>query len=673
MAATSRFSISGTISMFDKSMAGFSSATKNAQKFTGTMQRQMSRAEMASKKFNGQLQRVSSIGLASVGLGAGYAAREFVQFDDAIFGAVAKFGDLDITTKKGQKTMEQLRQTARKVGAETKFSATQAAQGLDFLAMAGFNTEQSMKLLPNVANLATVANVDLARATDIASDAIGSFGMMTDDTAQLSKNFARIQDVMAKTVTKTNTNMEDLFETIKFGAPPFTAAGQSMETFNAIAGRMASSGIKGSRSGTALRSAILRLQKPTKEVSDGLRMFGLSTSDIIKDGKLMDMVDIMALWEKNGKKMTTQQRNAALTMIVGKNAVSGWAAVMNEGVGQTQKLKKALEDSTGTSKKMADIIKQSLGNQLKALGSAALEATFVIFSAFSGKGKSGIETLTDAVRTFGKTIAFLMPVLKVLLYSFILWKIYLIAIMVQQKAMIAIGWIKYLFMMRGAILLAVTGHWLEIKALIVKNGLFIKSVAAMLVAKGAMIATAVATKVVTAATWLFNAALLANPIVWVVIAIIALIAAIVLLVKNWDTVKQVMLDVWDIMTNKVANAIMFVKGIFYDFVFGFTYVWFKIIDAVLAGVEKIGGVLGLNVAKISQMRQEASDLQAGIQAKGIVSSQFASPESRNIVNTNNNTTTTNGRVDINVNAPKTTTTEQTGTLPQGMVLNTGAG
>lgn len=407
MAKSSRFSISGTISMIDKISGPMKRAANNVRGFSAKMRRQFKMANFSVKKFLRSLKKVAirtaQMGLFALGAALGIVTRQFVQFDDAIFSASAKFGDLNLSTAKGQETMERLRQTARKVGEETKFNAVEAAQGLEFLAMAGFNAEQAIALLPGVSNLAIASNLDLARTTDIASDALGAFGKMTDDTTQLTKNFNQVQDVLAKTVTSTNTKMEDLFETIKFGAPPFTAAGQSMETFNALAGRMAANSIKGSRAGTALRSMITRLQKPTKEVSKGLGMFDLSISDIIKDGKLLDMVDILEMMEKNGKKMTRQQRNAALTMIVGKNAVSGWSAIMNEGVDKTRKLQESLFNADGTAKKMAQTMQQSLGNKMKALGSAATELGFKFLEAFDGDARKGIDSLTEAIRAFDPT------------------------------------------------------------------------------------------------------------------------------------------------------------------------------------------------------------------------------------------------------------------------------
>ena len=144
--------------------------------------------------------------------------------------------------------------------------------------MAGFNAEQAMKMLPGITSLATVANVDLARATDIASDALGAFNLMTNDTVQLQKNLNRVNDVSAKTTTMFNTDLNALFESVKAGASTFTAAGQSMESFNALVGVMSNAGVKGSESGTSLRNVMLRLADPTKETADVLKKIRCSDS-----------------------------------------------------------------------------------------------------------------------------------------------------------------------------------------------------------------------------------------------------------------------------------------------------------------------------------------------------------------------------------------------------------
>jgi hypothetical protein len=574
MAATSRFSISGTISMFDKSMKGFGSATKNAKAFSGTFEKQLNRANRASLGFGNVVKGV---------LGASIIQGAIYRLKDLALNAIQLASDLTEVQNVVDVTFGKMS------GEIDKFATT----ALEKFGLSELQAKQFAGTIGAMVKSSGIAGTELLK--------------MSKDLTGLAGDFASFY----------NLPHDVAFQKIRAGisgeTEPLKALGINMSVANMSAFAMSKGITKSWKAMTQAEQTMLRYNFLMEKSADAQGDFNrtLDTS------------------------FANQQRVAKTRFdeILAK-AATQVLPMLTEGF-------------------------KELNNALKQVDPVALG--------------NGIKSVVEALIFTGKAIVFLMPLIKTMIVAWIAYRVVLTAIAVQQKAMIAIGWIKYLQMMWPVIMTAVAGHWLHVKALVAEKAILLKNMAAWVFAKGVMIASAVATKIVTAATWLFNAALLANPIVWVVIAIIALIAAIVFLVKNWETVKAVMLDVWDVMKNKIANVILFVKGIFYDFVFGFTYAWFVIIDAVLAGVEKIGSVLGLNVDKISQMRQEASDLQASIKAKGNVSSQFASPESRNIVNTNNNTTTTNGRVDINVNAPKTTTTEQSGTLPQGMVLNTGAG
>ena len=538
--------------------APMNNMARAANRFGKNTQASFNRAEKASSKFKSTLGAIAPIGgIAAIGTGVAAVTRQFVEFDDSATSAFAKFKDLDsINTQRGQEQLNQLKEAARKVGKDTQFNAVQAANGLDFLAMAGFNAKQAMALLPGVVDLATAGNLELDRATDIASDAIGAFGLATNDTAQLTKNFNRIQDVMAATVTATNTDVETLFETIKFGAAPFTAAGQSMETFNAIAGRMAANGIKGSQAGTALRSAVLRLQKPTGEVTKGLATFGLTVEDLAgPDGQLLDMVTIMGKLEKGGKGLTTVQRNAALSAITGKNAFSAWASVMNEGVHQTADLQKQLQNAEGSSAKMAATMRTSLGNQLKGLTSIATEFGFTLLNTFVAPM---LPILIDGLKMLISLLITLKPVIMAVVFA-------LVAYWTIQKLIIAVGWIKFLIQSRALILLALQGHLLTAKALLIER-------VARLVAIGAMVAQKIATIALTVANWAAAAATMAfgvamqvlmSPITLIILIIVALAALVYLVIDNWDIIAQFFIDLWNTVVNAFIAAWEWLKSIFF--------------------------------------------------------------------------------------------------------------
>lgn len=385
----------------DETSKNFNKMGRNAKKFGETSSRAFKKASRSATSFGtitkgilaaGAIQKAA--GLATRGIGA--ATRGFLEFDQSITAASAKFSDLNLTTKEGQKTLLELKKTARAVGATTEFSAAQAAGGLDFLALAGFKTKQAMALLPGVTNLATVANVDLATATDIASDSLGAFGLMTQDSVKLAKNFTRTQDVMAKTTATSNTNLTDLFESIKKGAPAFTAAGQSMESFAALAGEMANSGVKGSEAGTQLKNVMLRLSKPTKEAQQVIDKLGVTTADA--QGNFRDVVDILADFEKGLKGMGTEQKLSALKTVFAARSITAVSILLKSGTKRLRSYRQMLIDSSGAAKKMADIMRSSLINRLKSLGSAALEVGFQFFDAFDEQGAGAIDKLTQFIR-----------------------------------------------------------------------------------------------------------------------------------------------------------------------------------------------------------------------------------------------------------------------------------
>ena len=190
---------------------------------------------------------------------------------------------------KGSEDFERMALAAKKIGAETEFSTTQAAEGFNFLAMAGFNVDQAIAALPGIVDLATAAQMDLATATDIASDALGSFNMMTDDATKLSGNLTKINDVLARTVTTSNTTISMMFETIKKAAPVGVTAGVSLETFAALTGKLAR-GMKGEVAGTTLKNIFLSLAAQTPKAANALKLLGVTTQD--QKGNLRDVIDI---------------------------------------------------------------------------------------------------------------------------------------------------------------------------------------------------------------------------------------------------------------------------------------------------------------------------------------------------------------------------------------------
>ncbi|MHA1287299.1 MAG: phage tail tape measure protein, partial [Candidatus Thorarchaeota archaeon] len=323
------------------------------------------------------------------------AGREFVVFDQAITRAAAKFPE---GIKRSTAAFEELNKTARLVGATTEFTAAEAAEGLDFLAMAGFNADQAIAALPLVVNLATAANVDLARSSDIASDALGAFNLTSKDAETQTANLARITDVFAKTTTSANTDMEQMFEAMVDGGPVMTAAGQSIETFAALVGTMADAGLKGSKAGTTLKNAVLQLQAPVPAAQKKLKELGIVVSD--SKGNMRDIVQILEEYRVATKDMGNTQRDAATDLIFGKRSIAGVNILLAKGGDALNKYRDSLIKAKGSSAEMATDMRKGLGARLKTLKSAAIDLGFRFLEAFQKDGKDGIEALIEAIRGF---------------------------------------------------------------------------------------------------------------------------------------------------------------------------------------------------------------------------------------------------------------------------------
>ena len=392
----SKFSLEAVLSLTDKLSPQYGTTTRKITGMNAGLSRSFNRLNAG---INRGLKRITQVGLVALGAGIAFSTREFIRLDDAITAAGAKFSDVDKTNVQAFKeSLKELSTAARDVGKVTEFSAVDAAGALDKFALAGFSSVQAMALLKGTTNLATAANTDLTTAVDIATDSLGAFNLVTDDTVQLEKNLTRVSDVMAKTTVTANTSLEEMFESVKAGAPAFTAAGQSLESFAALTGIMANAGIKGSMSGTNLRNMALRLAKPTGEAADVMKDLGIQTQD--SQGNFRDIIDIIGDFEKGLKGMGTAQRTAALTTVFGARAVTGVNILLAEGSDALRTYREDLINSGGASKTMAEAMRTSLGNRLKVLKSGLIELGLQFIESFEVNGRNALDLLIEKVQEF---------------------------------------------------------------------------------------------------------------------------------------------------------------------------------------------------------------------------------------------------------------------------------
>ena len=267
--------------------------------------------------------------------------------------------------------LDALRDKAREMGAKTKFSASEAADAMNYMAMAGWKTGDMLEGIEGIMNLAAASGEDLATTSDIVTDALTAFGMSADD----SSHFA---DVLAAASSNANTNVSMMGETFKYCAPVAGALGFSCEDTAQAIGLMANSGIKSTQAGTALRTIMNTLAGDVKICGDSIGEVEIATTNA--DGSMRDLNDILADCRSAFSQLSESEQASAAQALVGKNAMSGFLALMNAAPSDIQKLEGAISTCSdeidgynGVTAKMAAVMQDNLGGQLTILKSQLQE------------------------------------------------------------------------------------------------------------------------------------------------------------------------------------------------------------------------------------------------------------------------------------------------------------
>lgn len=258
------------------------------------------------------------------------------------------------------KELQELTAIAERMGLETKYSASEAAGAMQFLGMAGFDAKETIAALPDVLNLAAAGAIDLARSADIVSNVMGQYGIEAANTS-------RVTNLMAATISSSNTNIEQLAEAFKYLGPTAKAIGITIEDTAAMIGIMGDAGIQGSLAGRALGTSLISLANPTAKAAAAMKALGLSAFDA--KGDFVGMPSLLKQIEEGSKNMTQQQRAANLQAMLGAEAFQEINILLERGssayAAYSQKI-------TGTNKAQAMAIKQSEGfnGMIKTLASA---------------------------------------------------------------------------------------------------------------------------------------------------------------------------------------------------------------------------------------------------------------------------------------------------------------
>lgn len=282
---------------------------------------------------------------------------------------------------------------AKEMGAKTKFSASESADALSYMAMAGWKTDDMLNGLEGVMNLAAASGEDLASTSDIVTDALTAFGMSANE----STHFA---DILATTSSNANTNVSLMGETFKYVASVAGSLGYKAEDVAAAVGLMANSGIKASQAGTSLRSLLTNLAKPSDTVEASMKRLGLSLTD--SSCKMKPMSQLTEELRDKFSGLTAEQKAQEAASLAGKTGMSGLLAIVNASDKDYKKLTKSIDECDGSSKKMADTMINNLSGQITILKSQLEGVAIQIGEIVVPKIKEFVTHIQGLVDKFSK-------------------------------------------------------------------------------------------------------------------------------------------------------------------------------------------------------------------------------------------------------------------------------
>jgi TP901 family phage tail tape measure protein len=327
----------------------------SAMRSFGAQQVALSRSQIANAQARTGALAGEAVALAGTGYAMVKALGPAIEFEAAMakVGAVSRASDDDLAT---------LTDTARMLGRETPWSASQAAEGMQYLAMAGFDVNEVVAAMPGMLALASAGATDLGSTADIASNILTGFGMQAGE-------MGHVGDVLVNTFTSSNTTVGMLGETMKYVAPAAASLGVDLETAAAMAGKLGDAGIQGSEAGTALRGMLTRLAAPSKEASDALKKLKVSVSDA--NGDMRAVPDILADIDEAMRGYGGAARAELIKTLFETEAMSAATILLGQaGSGSLQSYAESLKE-TGSAARVAAQINATTAGAIKTLQSRA--------------------------------------------------------------------------------------------------------------------------------------------------------------------------------------------------------------------------------------------------------------------------------------------------------------
>lgn len=329
------------------------------------------------------------VGFAGLGYGVADTLKVYTDFTHQMSRVKAIAGATD-------DEFARLTAKAKEQGMMTQFTATESGKAMEYMAMAGWKTEDMLNGISGIMSLAAASGEDLGQVSDIVTDALSAFKLQAKDAGHFA-------DVLAQAATNSNTNVGMMGYTFKYVAPLAGTLGFNIEDTALAIGLMANSGIKAEKAGTALRSMFTRMAAPTKKSSSAMAELGFSMTD--SAGKVKSLRSIMKELRKDFKGLSKMDQTRLAKQLAGEDAISGFLAIMNANESDWKKLETAIDHSQGAAKNMENISTSNLWGSIKGLQSAWEAVQLGIMSQGPGSGmKEFVDAATIDLRKFTKSL-----------------------------------------------------------------------------------------------------------------------------------------------------------------------------------------------------------------------------------------------------------------------------
>lgn len=299
--------------------------------------------------------------------------------------------------------MARLKALAKQMGIETKFSATEAGQGLEYMAMAGWDVDSMLAGLPGMMNLAAASGEELGQVSDIVTDAMTAFNLEASRSAEFA-------DVLAQASARSNTDVAMMGQTFKYAAPVAGALGFSIQDTAVAIGLMANAGIKGEQAGTSLRAMLTRIVKPTAEVASAMERIGLSVTN--SDGSMRSLNEIQRDLRAGFSGLSESERASTAASLAGQEAMSGMLALVNASDEDYEKLSDSIYHAKGAAEEMAGIRMDNLKGDVTLLKSSAEGAGIAIYEGLSEPFREGVQTGTEWLNSFTESVEENLPTIR---------------------------------------------------------------------------------------------------------------------------------------------------------------------------------------------------------------------------------------------------------------------